>query len=200
MKNKWTAKKVAGGFYLGFLVLWLLGNVAAFAFDRLVPAAYFAPEQGEAVFMQQQPDGSYITENTDPQLIFNAIGQNVRRVILQAEFETHPGEMAMYYTRKESAGFSPKKRIWGDLRPDGSYEYILPPGNVEALRIDPGTQSNNHITITGVHLNPRQPFAQYFGVSFATLMAFLTLPALAVCVFYTVLEALCFIKKAKGKP
>ncbi|MGD9559008.1 MAG: hypothetical protein AB7V55_00185 [Oscillospiraceae bacterium] len=189
-KLKKRAGLVVLGAYGLFLLLWLAQAVFFFVGDharteRTLPLSGAALEN-----LVLQPDGSYLSMGIDPQLVFDGLDEKVRLVKLEATFERAPGEMELFYAQKPGQGFWQGRRVIGVPGVDGSVLYALPPGRYAALRLDAGTAGDNRIAITAVTLNPRLPAAHYFVPSLRTVGAFLLVPALACCVFYTIIEVL----------
>ncbi|MDL2293695.1 hypothetical protein LJC60_03590 [Ruminococcaceae bacterium OttesenSCG-928-D13] len=182
-----------------FLLGWLGLALAGFIMGRVWPPRELDPAAATPVNLARLEDGGYLSEGVDPQLIFEGVDEKVRVLRLEAGFEHDPGELELFYTRREGQGFSPRQRVIGAPQDDGSVLFILPPGNVRALRLDPGTAGESHITIGAVTLNPRLPAAYYFVPTLGELLAFALLPALAVCLIYNIIELIDWAKNFMAK-
>jgi hypothetical protein len=171
-----------------FTALWLLLAVWRFAADRMQPPLPLAPAAAELVNIEALPGGGCRSVSVDPQMIWRGLDEEVRQVSLRAAFEMHPGEIELFYIRRDGQAFSAKNRVIAAPQPDGSWLFRLPPGRVASLRVDLGTVNRNTVTIAAVALNPRLPAAAYFVPDLRDILALLILPALACCIIYTIIE------------
>lgn len=188
--------------YAVFFALWLLATLAAFCIDRALPETKLILADAQLSGMHQTGAGLYTTESPDPQMIFLEIDTPARLILLNAEFERGPGEMELFYTRKEGPGFSTRRRAIGAPQNFG-WVYTLPPGRVFSLRADPGSFDENNLEISGITLNPRLPLSYYFGITLRRVLGFVFVPALAYAVFYIIIELsfsrVIFVPKAADK-
>ena len=166
-----------------FLLAW---NVFYFAYDHA--QAESAPAVTGTENLADEGNGWYTSTSSDPQLLLAGLDTGVRRVVLQCEFEQPPGEVDLYYMREGDAAFSPGQRVWGRPLEGGGYEFLLPPGRVTALRIDPGNAGGNRVLVSEVILNGQQPVWLYFVPSLRGVLAFALLPALAYCAIWAIIE------------
>ncbi|MFV0413883.1 MAG: hypothetical protein ACK5L3_11580 [Oscillospiraceae bacterium] len=190
--------------YAVFLAAWLLWQLFCLGYDK----AYSAEVQlavGTAAIegLESLPPlsgGLYLSTGEDPQIIFTQLNTPLRRVVLQCRFPSPPGEVALYYMRPGEAAFSAGQRVFGRLLGNGSYEFVLPPGRVAALRVDPGNQSGMTMQLDGVVLNPAVSVWRYFLPGLRGLLAFALLPALACCAIYTIIEVFpAFLGRARRR-
>lgn len=184
--------------YAAALALWLALALADCIGDGLRAEAVLDPGAAAPVNMDDLGGGAYVTQNTDPQLIFENLNADVRVVRLCIEIDQPPGEMELFYTR-QGAGFSVRQRVIGVPQDDGSYLYFLPAGRVAGLRLDPGFQSGAALAIRAVVLNPRLPMAHYLWPGLRGLAALAVLPALASAVIYTIIEGASGVRAAPAE-
>lgn len=139
-------------------------------------------QQFELVNMHQQEDGTYLTENDDPQMIWqNTDGITVRTLRMEATFDGSPREMCLYYTTKEGEDFGLNKRVFAQQQNDGSYLYTLPQGKITALRLDPCSPADNkQLTITFGSFTLNQPMGawHYLAPGWAGAANMVIVPAL----------------------
>ena len=177
--------------YGAFLALWLLLALVRFVGDSARNETQLTLDAATVQnLLPLHIDGvgaGFISENEDPQMMFEPIDERVRLVRFSAQFMREAGEMELFYTRKEGQGFSVAKRVIGVLQSDGSYLYALPAGEVHALRIDPGTQGGNEMIIDAVTLNPKLSPSYYFVPTLRDVMAFIIWPALWLCILWALL-------------
>ena len=185
--------------YLAFLAVWLLRGVFFFAWDRMQTPKTLPLEEGVAEGAAFTEDGIFLTEDGDPKLVFSSVNATVRRVVVHAEYEQEPGELDLYYARKEGQGFSPAKRVGARQVTPGIYEYTLPPGQATALRIDLGTVAGNRVAIREIQLNPQAGFGSYFPLTLGTVAALGLLPALASCLIYIIIDTLQLLRRRGGR-
>lgn len=169
--------------YAAVLALWLAVGVAAFVYDRAAPSVSLPMEDAQMSGLQEEGEGWYVSTDGDPQLVYEGLDMPVRRVVLVCEYEDVPGEVDVYYTRGEGQGFSPRKREYGRPLEGGGYEFTLPPGHVQDLRVDPTSLANNRMRLVSVEVNPRQSFGSYFAVSLRGGWPFVCCPHLRTCAF-----------------
>ena len=143
--------------------------------------------------------GEYATTGGDGQLIFEGLDVTGGRLWLDGEFEQYPGELDLYYKKQGQESFSLKQRVFAKPLPKGGYEYHLPPGRYTALRLDTGTEAGNTVQVRAVTLHPARQVRGYFIPSIRNIVAFLTLPALASCAIYTIMEWTEQWKNRRGK-
>lgn len=201
MKKLFKNRKTLVAFccYGLFLALWLGVSLLRLAGDSMRTQQPLEPAGARLENLTAEPNGTLTSQTVDPQLIFEGVEQKLRLVRLEADFKQDPGELELFYTRKEGQGFSMQKRVVGVPQNDGSILYSLPPGKVRDLRIDPGTAGNNTITIHAITLNPKPGAGWYLAPSLRLAAAFLLLPALALCLIYTIIEGAGFLEKQRRK-
>lgn len=193
-KIKLNKKTLLPACYMTYLLLWMAVQLVYFIGDGLRPEQPLDAALASVENMTIAGDGLFVTENTDPQLIFTGLDTRVRLVQLSADFSITPGEMELFYSKNPDGGFSAAKRVIGIPQADGSYLYRLPAGRVGSLRIDPGTAGGNEIRIRKILLNPYLPAAAYFVPNLRDIFAFAVLPALALAAFYTIIEIILAAK------
>lgn len=170
------------------LVLWLVTGLFCFGYDNAHPPTYLPVEEAGMQALDAQGQGWYLTRDEDPQMVFEGLSTGLRRVVLECEFESPPGEIDLYYCRPGDEGFSASRRVWGRLMEDGNYEFLLPVGQVTALRIDPGSIAGNRVKLLGVQLNQAGALAAYLLPNLRQGLGLATLPALAYCAIYIIIE------------
>ncbi|MDL2219588.1 hypothetical protein LJC04_04575 [Ruminococcaceae bacterium OttesenSCG-928-O06] len=185
--------------YAVFLLAWGVGGAVHMPGDARRQPQALSPGEAEMHNLALAQDGSFVTEGIDAQLVFSGIDAPVRTVRLRAAFAWDPGEMELFYSRKEGQGFSVRQRVIGVPQNDGSWLYTLPAGQVHALRLDPGTAGGNTVVIDELVLNPRLPAHSYFGLSLRWLVTMAVVPALACCGFYTIIELVLALAARRPK-
>lgn len=190
--------------YAVFFAAWLLWQLFCLGYDKAYSAEVpLAVGMGETVGLESLPPlsgGLYLSTGEDPQIIFTQLNVSLRRVVLQCHFSSPPGEVALYYMRPGEAAFSAGQRVFGRLLNNGDYEFVLPPGQVAALRIDPGNQSGMTMQLEEVVLNPTASVWRYFLPGLRGLLAFALLPALAHCAIYTIIEIFpAFLRRGRRR-
>lgn len=168
-----------------FLAGWLLVALVHFIGDGLRPEQALFLANAATENLQPVGENAFISDNTDPQLIFTGLEARVRLVRFRATFAIEPGEMELFYSKNPEGGFSASKRVIGIPQADGSYLYQLPAGRVGALRIDPGTAGGNAIEIDEITLNPALGPAAYFLPSLRDVMFLIWVPLLVLAVAKT---------------
>ena len=189
--KKWLPIALYGGFALVWLLGALLGFLAGRSRTPLPLNAATAQTENLALAAPHAPGTplAFISDNTDPKLIFENLHTPVRHVRLLADFATDPGEMDLFYTTKEGQGFSTRGRVVGVPQADGSFLYTLPPNTlVQSLRTDLGTAGGNAIALQEIVLNPTLPAAHFFAPTLRRLLGLAIWPALALCAIYIIIE------------
>lgn len=188
--------------YIVCIAGFVLHGCFCFAYERLqgetrLPLASATMEELELV-TEGEHAGSYQSLGGDPRMVFDNLDTGIRRVVLVGRFNQEPGEMDLYYTKKEGQGFSPKKRVWARPIP-GGYEYLLPPGRYHSLRLDAGASEQNLLTAGELLLNPPQPLWRALLPTLRQALGLLVFPALASCVFCFIIEVLQ-VRRQSGTP
>lgn len=193
--------------YGACLALWLLGSLLGFGSDFVQKAAgslyqfQLAYEDFEPVNLHRQENGVLLTENDDPQMIWqNDQGLTVRTLRMEASFSRSPREMCLYYTTKPGEPFSVNKRVFAAQNNDGSYVYTLPQGRIAALRLDPCSPLENkpvEIELSGIYLNEAAAWWSYFSPGWAGAFRMALYPGLAAAALSLAREALLWYKNKK---
>ena len=181
-------KWLPAALYAAWLLVWAAAGLAGFVQNRTATplALDAATAQAEGLAGQE---GIYESQDGDPKLIFQGIARPTRAVRLAAEFSADPGEMDLFYTQKEGQGFSVKKRVVGTPQADGSFLYTLPMGTrLQNLRLDLGTTAGNRITLGEITLDPPLPAGHFWPLTLRQVAEFAAVPALALCMIYTIIE------------
>ena len=184
--------------YGAAVLLWLLFAALDLAANRLSGTLELDAANAQTEGLLVEAPGQYVSENTDPKLIFENVAQGLplRYVRLSASFFTPPGELDLFYTSAPGQGFSPGKRAIAAPQADGSWLYTLPPfTQVHSLRIDLGTQGHIGTAVAGITLNPRLPAGHFFAPTGRTVLGLLAWPALALCAIYSILEWAAIARK-----
>ena len=136
----------------------------------------------EVTLVNMEPAGqnTWHTTNDDPQVHWqNPDGRAVRSLRMEAEFTKSPREMCVYYTTKAGEDFSQEKRVFAQPQHDGSYLFSLPAGAITALRLDPCSEKNLDMTVTGIFLNEPVEFISYFNPGWYGLSQMVIWPGVA---------------------
>ena len=127
-------------------------------------------------------DGVLISENEDPQLLYTVSpGTRLKTLRFAASYDKTPYERCLYYTTEEDGAFSVGKRVWPVENADGSLTFTLPRG-VRAIRLDPGSRTDLHITVREIVLNEERGALSYFVPAADTLVLLLIVPGLCAAV------------------
>lgn len=171
-----------------YALVWLGVALTFWVSDRARAEASLSLTNAEISGVSATGEDALVTEGADAQLIFTGLNAKVRLVRLQGVFGADPGELELFYTRKEGQGFSPRQRVLGVPQNDGSVLYMLPAGTVRDLRVDLGTTTGNPISGAALTLNPTLPKSHYFLPNLRDVTGFLLWPALALCTIYSIIE------------
>ena len=157
--------------------------------QEFILAELDAGENGAVISSQDgSVSGQLVTVGGDPQMILeNLDGRVVRTLSYKAEFDGTPREMCLYYTTSPTEPYSQDRRVFPEVRADGTYVYTLPRKNISALRLDPcSPDENKQVGITfadGVlSLNAADTLpggADYLLPDWYELFCLVLLPALA---------------------
>ena len=110
----------------------------------------------------------------DPQLVLNE-NMKITSVRFYMESSMFPGEMTLYYTRGNDAGFSERKRVWATPiqgSPDW-YMIDMPMKEVTSFRIDPTMYAGNEMKFGDFIINEEVGFMNYFEISYGTIFNFI---------------------------
>ena len=170
---------------IGFLAMCLwhfAGNSLARANGRLAEAQMTAADFVLAG-LEQQADGTLVTLDGDPQMIWeNPDGRVVRTLRVEAGYSDEPREVCLYYTNRAGEDFSQDKRVFPQKQADGSYRYTLPYGAIASLRLDPCSPDVNKsiaIALGVVTMNEPAGAGSYFGPSWYQCFCLILYPGLA---------------------
>lgn len=170
---------------IGFLAvcLWhFAGDSLARANGRLAEAQMTA-EDFVLAGLEQQADGTLVTLDGDPQMIWeNPDGRAVRTLRVEASYSDEPREVCLYYTNRAGEDFSQDKRVFPQKQADGSYRYTLPYGAIASLRLDPCSPDVNKsiaITLGAVTMNEPAGAGSCFVPSWYQCFCLILYPGLA---------------------
>ena len=134
-------------------------------------------------WMEQQADGTLVTLDGDPQMIWeNPDGRVVRTLRVEAGYSDEPREVCLYYTNRAGEDFSQDKRVFPQKQADGSYRYTLPYGAIASLRLDPCSPDVNKsmvITLGVVTMNEPAGAGSCFVPSWYQCFCLILYPGLA---------------------
>ena len=142
--------------YLLALAVWLVLGAVHFGSDAAARAQGRLAEETMAVTdwqlvgLVQGADGTLTTQDGDPQMILEDVGNRVVRTIsYTAEFDGEAREMCLYYTTKVGEDYSADRRVFPQSLGSGQYVYTLPRTSLAALRLDPcSPEENKAVTLT----------------------------------------------------
>lgn len=193
--------------YAVAILLWLVTSLYHLGADVLAKQTGKLYEQQltvdsfELVNMHKQEDGTYLTENDDPQMIwYNTEGIAVRTLRMTASFDRSPREMCLYYTTKEGEDFGVNNRVFASQQDDGSYVYTLPQGTITALRLDPCSPLENKpvtMTIEQFVLNQPAGVLSYFAPGWAGAFHLVVYPGLCAAALSLMRQAVLYYKRKK---
>ena len=134
----------------------------------------------------QGADGTLTTQDGDPQMILEDVGNRVVRTIsYTAEFDGEAREMCLYYTTKVGEDYSADRRVFPQSLGSGQYVYTLPRTSLAALRLDPCSPEENKavtLTMSDITLNAADTLPavwQYFVPTWYQAFCLVLYPALA---------------------
>lgn len=195
--------------YLAAAVFWLLQALVCLAIDRALPERVLGAAEA-ARLEQLEPAGgqAYRTVGPDPQMVFETGGLAGRMVLLRAVIDGEPGEMELFYNRRPGQAFTAGRGFIGIPQPGGGKKplvtlfgrraigrpvqqgwlYTLPAGAIQELRVDFGMRAGLTAEAVQVVVNPRLPLSYYLLPTPRGLLALALAPALACCVFLTIMD------------
>lgn len=182
--------------YLLTLAGWLVLGAWNFGSDALSRAQGTLTEQQVSLREFQLVDldaqeGGYTSTSSDPQIILEDVSDRVVRTLsYQAEFDSEPREMCLYYTTAVGEPYSQDKRVFPTIGEDGSYIYTLPRTTIVSLRLDPcSPDATDPVTVQfagdAITLNDADALPSglaYWLPSWYQLFCFLLYPALAAAI------------------
>lgn len=182
--------------YLLTLAGWLVLGAWNFGSDALSRAQGTLVEQqiplGEFQLVDlDAQEGGYTSTSSDPQIILEDVSDRVVRTLsYQAEFDSEPREMCLYYTTAVGEPYSQDKRVFPTIGEDGSYIYTLPRTTIVSLRLDPcSPDATDPVTVQfagdAITLNDADALPSglaYWLPSWYQLFCFLLYPALAAAI------------------
>lgn len=182
--------------YLLTLAGWLMLGAWNFGSDAVSRARGSLTEQQVSLGEFQLVDldaqeGGYTSTSSDPQIILEDVSDRVVRTLsYQAEFDSEPREMCLYYTTAVGEPYSQDKRVFPTIGEDGSYIYTLPRTTIVSLRLDPcSPDATDPVTVQfagdAITLNDADALPSglaYWLPSWYQLFCFLLYPALAAAI------------------
>lgn len=182
--------------YLLTLAGWLVLGAWNFGSDAVSRAQGTLTEQqislGEFQLVDlDAQEGGYTSTSSDPQIILEDVSDRVVRTLsYQAEFDSEPREMCLYYTTAVGEPYSQDKRVFPTIGEDGSYIYTLPRTTIVSLRLDPcSPDATDPVTVQfagdAITLNDADALPSglaYWLPSWYQLFCFLLYPALAAAI------------------
>ena len=191
------------------LVFWLMGGFWSLGRDWIAKASgtlyqfELDANHFELVNMHQQETGEYISENSDPQMLWqNTDGITLRTLRMQVEFTGTPREMCLYYTNGPEEAFGLNKRVFAVQQNDGSYRFTLPAGKIAALRLDPCSPDENkpvEMKFEPFQMNETVPFWRHFAPGWAGAFRMLMYPGLAAAALSLAQQAGLWYKSKRNK-
>ena len=182
--------------YLLTLAGWLVLGAWNFGSDAVSRAEGTLTEQQVSLGEFQLVDldaqeGGYTSTSSDPQIILEDVSDRVVRTLsYQAEFDSEPREMCLYYTTAVGEPYSQDKRVFPTIGEDGSYIYTLPRTTIVSLRLGPcSPDATDPVTVQfagdAITLNDADALPSglaYWLPSWYQLFCFLLYPALAAAI------------------
>ncbi len=209
-QNKWKEKlSIPALCYAVCVLVWLIGGIWSFGRDMITKSTgslyefSMQAQDFELVNMHKAPEGPYVNENSDPQMIWqNTDGITLRTLRMEAEFSHSPREMCLYYTNKPDEPFGVNKRVFAQQKNDGTYLYTLPAGNIAALRLDPCSPDEEktvEMRFGDFKVNEPVAFWMYFAPGWYGFFRMLLYPALAAAALSLAQEAYVWYKSKRKK-
>lgn len=176
----------------GWLALgaWNFGSDALSRAQGTLTEQQISLEEFQLVDLDAQ-EGEYTSTSSDPQIILEDVSDRVVRTLsYQAEFDSEPREMCLYYTTAVGDPYSQDKRVFPTIGEDGSYIYTLPRTTIVSLRLDPcSPDATDPVTVQfagdAITLNDADALPSglaYWLPSWYQLFCFLLYPALAAAI------------------
>lgn len=176
----------------GWLVLgaWNFGSDAVSRAQGTLTEQQVSLEEFQLVDLDEQ-EGGYTSTSSDPQIILEDVSDRVVRTLsYQAEFDSEPREMCLYYTTAVGEPYSQDKRVFPTIGEDGSYIYTLPRTTIVSLRLDPcSPDATDPVTVQfagdAITLNDADALPSglaYWLPSWYQLFCFILYPALAAAI------------------
>lgn len=172
--------------YLCALLAFLLVHFAYFVQNRLAYASGILTQQKLSlddfilIDMEMTEDGSLVCLSTDPQLIAKDSSIVAENLNFQAEY-TLPPLLVNVFWADVGEVHSVRNMAYETDSAEGLF--LLPPGGAYSLRIDPGIQAENIVTINSITINTKRDFGFFFIPSGGELALLLFLPSLlASCI------------------
>lgn len=176
----------------GWLVLgaWNFGSDAVSRAEGTLTEHQVSLGEFQLVDLDAQ-EGGYTSTSSDPQIILEDVSDRVVRTLsYQAEFDSEPREMCLYYTTAVGEPYSQDKRVFPTIGEDGSYIYTLPRTTIVSLRLDPcSPDATDPVTVQfagdAITLNDADALPSglaYWLPGWYQLFCFLLYPALAAAI------------------
>ncbi|MEG0762935.1 MAG: hypothetical protein RR424_03845 [Oscillospiraceae bacterium] len=141
---------------------------------------------------------TFVTVGVDSQLIIKNYDAPATTLILDMKYDKYPGEVNLYYTRKEG-DYSVQDKVYATQRNDGSYAFALPRGRLHDIRVDPTCFKDINIELEHFIINPKISFLNYFTYSGDTIFNYFVVTGLFAAFIAWCISAVNACPKLKSK-
>lgn len=165
--------------YAGGLVVFLAAHLVGFVQNRVAYAnGQLAPGQLSVQDfalqdVEVQPDGTLLTLGGDPQMLLLDTGRRVENVRIDFTY-ARPPLLENVFWKTPNQEYSTRRMAY----PNAAGQHCLPAAGGQGLRIDPGTQISNIITVNSIVVNQKRPLWQFFTPTAGEVFLLLVLPGL----------------------
>lgn len=184
--NKKSSIFLVAGVYACMLFISVTASLFNFATDSIrfangtLVTTNFDSQTLPQLNFEFLPNGNMRSITPDPQFIIDNKGMYATKVTFDIAFSRLPGEVNLYYTYGDE-DFTDKQKIWGKAKNDGTYEFILPRGKINQIRVDPTSISGVELEIKSFTLNPKAKLTDYFKYTNDEIFKFVIIGVFITC-------------------
>ncbi len=129
----------------------------------------------------EQNEGVLNSLNEDSQLTLDS-DMYIKNVSLTVEYESHPGEVFLYYADTGVGAFSQNKRVSFFYTENSTYfAQLIFPRAVQSIRIDPTMFTDLDMEITQIIVNERQTYIQILNFTPVTMFNIILFTLISSC-------------------
>ncbi len=178
--------------YMMALLLFLLVHLGQFALNQIYYSNGTLQEKHLSISDFTLYDMEITGENTlycygsDPRMILNDASISVDTLTFSASYSLPPNMVTAFWA---PAGQDYSVRAMAYPTNDENSIFYLPAGGGQSLRIDPGTQAGNVVTVNSIIINTKRPFYMFFIPTAGEAISLFTIPALLSCVIVTMRQS-----------
>lgn len=209
--KKWlelSPRKLAKIFYIAGILCLAACMVVTFAADTVLyasgkihPQTITLADTDWYTLVDLEWDGAdTLTALSGDVQLYLQPGQRVRNLRLVAKYDSDIGYERDLYWHLPGGGYTPKRRVWPTVGPDGSWTYTVPLFAGQNLRLDLADQSGVHITLQALEINQQPAWYQYFIPTLWQLFWLAVAPGLLACAAALVQDVIKIRQTKKGGP